>query len=232
MVLDADVPGGRQADGHEADDHRARDDRDQGPRSGCRQRLEALHPAQGGEPDESVEPGARVGDHPQGVAGAEDRAGVPGRPAAGGAELAAQRPDGREHQRAGHQGDGEEQAGPGRDGDPGRPAGDHDDRRRSRPTARRRPPPGRTAAWAVARPRVVAPVEEELPPAGVLLAAQQPGAGQQSPDGPDDAEGEERLEHGEPGDRSAAWGAGPKRAMVARFEPKAAARASRWRRVR
>ena len=80
------------------------------------------------------------------------------------------------------------------------------------------PAPRPASAWAVAPRRVVWPARSRSQRPAVLLAAQQPGAGEEPPHGAEDHERHGDLEDGEAGD-GLELGAGPNSALIALFEP-------------
>ena len=130
------------------------DDRQQGQGLGRGERLELLHPAERGGPDQSVETQAGVGDQPHAVADPEEHRREGGRLAAGGRQLAGHGPDGEEHGGGRHHGQGEVERGAGADSDTRlQPGENRDDRgdppegHASRHPDRRSPGPSRPAGW-------------------------------------------------------------------------------------
>ena len=155
-----------------SDHQRECEDGQQRRRTGRRQGLELLDPAEGAQPDQPVQADAGIGDHPDGVGHPQEDGGEGGGLAAGSRQLARERADGEEHAACRHHGQGEEEGGPGRDGHARAPAREHRDDRGDRP---QHDEAGAQADQSLScrAPPGGLPRRQQVPPPVVLLAAQQ-----------------------------------------------------------
>ena len=174
-------------------------DRQQSQRSRRGERLELLHPAERCCPSQPGEAGAGVGDHPQRVRGAESRSRVPCGLPPGGGQLARQGAGGEEDGGARDDRDREEAHGQGCDLHLRRtPDHDRDERGEHKEGSETGGETGESLSSGSSLGCLAG--EQQLPTAGIFLAAEQSGRGQQAPDGAEDAQEGQGLPHGVAGD--------------------------------